>query len=118
MEKIPEEDLKLLKEIKSDPDLIKKVKRQLLLDKEQKQYTRKLLIKTNNMKIKFKRRELEFKRMQIKEKKCLEKHEDFLDGKRPLFMIESDIDKINFDINEYILQIKNLEEEFKKDEEN
>ena len=114
--KVSEEDFKIIQELKKDPKLIQKVNRQIELTKEQKQYERKNLMKYNNILIRIKRRELEFKRNQLKDKKCVEKHADFVSGVKPLFMLESDLEQIQYDIDGIVLQVNNLNEEFQKEE--
>ncbi|KKL25566.1 hypothetical protein LCGC14_2404020 [marine sediment metagenome] len=72
-------------------------------------------IEINKMQIKIKEREIAYKKAQLEKKESLEKHDDFVDGKKPLFMLESDIEKIQFDL----LQIEEIneatQEEYDKD---
>ena len=84
-------------------------------DFEDKQRGRLQTIKVNKRNIKAKDREIIYKRNQLKEKKSVEKHEAFLDGKKPLFMLESDIDRINEEI-EQLKEINDFaQEEYDKD---
>ncbi len=85
------------------------------MSKEDKQRTRLESIKINNMKIKQKEREVEYKQVQLKNKEPLEKHDGFIDGKKPLFMLESDIDLIQYDINQLKESNKVIKEEYDKD---
>ncbi len=85
------------------------------ISKEDKQRTRLESIKINNMKLKQKEREVKYKRRQLEKNEPLEKHEDFIDGKKPLFMLESDIDLIQYDINQLKESNKVIQEEYNKD---
>ncbi len=99
--KVNEEDYKLIQRMKS-------------LSDEDKQRNRLFGIKRYKIQIKQQERAIEYKRKQIKEKNSLEKHADFLDGKKPLFMLESDIEQLQFDIDNLKVVLKSAEEEYEK----
>lgn len=80
------------------------------IGKEQAEENKKLSIERNEIKIKTWTRERDNKETQIKNKEYLEKHEAFLDGKKPEFILLNEVDIIN-------QQIKEAEEATKKIEE-
>ena len=99
---VNEEDYKLLQRLKT-------------ISKENKQRLRLLSIKTNKTKIKQKQREIDFKQKQLKEEKCVEKHESFVDGVKPLFMLKSDIENIEAEIEQFEEESKYAQEEYDKE---
>ncbi len=78
------------------------------------QYQRLKNIEQYELQKKFKNREIDFKKEQIKKGESLEKHESFVDGKKPLFMLESDIERIYFEIGSLDDMIKGAREEYEK----
>jgi len=86
------------------------------LSEDDLQYQRLKSIKQYEIEIKIRQREIEYKKVQLEKKESLEKHEAFLDGRKPLFMLESEIDKINFDIQGFEDMIKGAREEYEKTE--
>lgn len=99
---VSKEDFALLQTIKA-------------ISKETKQRVRLQTIKINELKIKAIKREIVFKKAQLKKKESLEKHEAFIDGKKPLFMLKSDIEKIEFEINDLEEVNKSTQEEYDND---
>lgn len=100
--KVDEKDYKLIQRLKA-------------IRTEDKQYNRLRSISLNELKIKGLEREEEFKRKQLKEGKCVEKHEGFIDGVRPLFMLNTDIERIEYDIKNLKEVIKATKEEYDKE---
>ena len=84
------------------------------LSEEDKQYQRLKNIEQYEIQAKIKQREIDYKKAQIKNGESLEKHESFVDGKKPMFMLESDIDKLEFEINGLRDVIKSSREEYEK----
>ena len=85
------------------------------IEKENLQYSRLRTIEQHSLQIRMKNREIDFKKKQQKDGESLEKHEAFLDGKKPLFMLESDIERIKFDIESLIDVIKGATKQYIKD---
>ena len=85
--------------------------------KEQLQYDRKQSLLVNQLRIKQKEREQEFRWKQIQSTEPLEKSDVMLDGKKPIFMVHNDYDQVNLELENLKMNIKLLEEEIKKDEE-
>jgi len=111
--KVDEQDFLFIQKIKNlkgkgftDEDILQ-LDRNKEISQENMQKARLQTIKLNNLNIKIKQREIEYKRSQLKKRTSLEKHIDFLDEKKPLFMLENDIDKLNLEI-EQINEIKDL----------
>ena len=88
--KVDEADYKLLQIIKN-------------VNEEDKQRNRLISIETNTRRAKHIQRAIDYKNNQLKEGESLEKHEHTLDGKKPLYIIENEIE-------ESLAQIKQLEE--------
>lgn len=84
------------------------------LSKEDMQYQRLKSIEQYEIEIKIRKREIDYKKEQLEKKESLEKHEAFVDGKKPLFMLESEIDKIVFEIVGFDDMIKGAREEYEK----
>ena len=93
----------------------KLIQRLKLFSKEDKQRTRLLSIKKNKRQIKQKQREVEFKKEQIKNKEVLEKHVDFVDGKKPMWYLQNDIEDIEAQIEELEEQSKYAQKEYDKE---
>ena len=72
---------------------IKDLKRLRDIKHEDKQRNRLETIEQNNRKIKYAEREIEHRQSQIDKRISLEKHENYIDGKKPLFVLQSDIDE-------------------------
>lgn len=85
------------------------------IDQEDKQRARLRAIKQDELHIKIKEREIKYKQEQLANKTPLEKNEEFLDGKKPLFMLESDIDQIEFQIEDMRSRIKTTKEAYEED---
>jgi len=100
--KVSEEDYKLVQRLKT-------------IHKEDKQYNRLRSIEFNGLMIKRKEREIVFKQNQLQDGISLEKKEEFVDGKKPLFMLESDIESIEHDIKGLRDITKAAQEEYDKD---
>ena len=88
------------------------------ISKEVKQKERLIQTEQYEIQIKIKQREIDFKKRELEKSESLEKHEAFTDGKKPLFMLESDIDKLEFEIKGYKELSKLAKEEYAKEEKN
>ena len=97
--KINEEDFAKLQQIK-------------LIETENLQYQRLRTIEHQAILIRNRQRAIDYKRNQIKEGNCKEKHEAFIDGIKPVFMLESDIEQINFEISGFIDVIQGAAKEY------
>ena len=122
--KINDEDYKLLLQIRNlkekgiTEEEILQLDRNKELSKENKQRTRLESIRVNKMQINHKEREIKYKQKQLDNKECLEKHDDFFDGKKPLFFLESDIERIKYDIWALNESNKLIQEEYDQEEKN
>jgi len=115
--KINEQEFKLVQQIRNlkekgftDEDILQ-LDRNKEISKENMQKMRLETIKMQEMAIIQKEREINYKREQLDNKEPLEKHDDFFDGKKPLFMLESDIEKIQYEIRGIKESIKAIEKE-------
>ena len=101
--KVNEEDYKLLQRIKA-------------VTLEDKQNLRLENIEINKRKINQFKRLIKHKEDQIYKKESLEKHEGYLDDKKPLFMLQNEIEEIQAQINQLERANKNSKEEYDKAE--
>lgn len=92
----------------------KQIQHQKEINIENLQKDREIGIKTNKMRIIQMTRELEYRKDQIKKEVSLEKHEDFVDGKKPLFFIQNEIDNAQMNLERLTESTKELEEEYEK----
>ena len=100
--KISEQDFAKLQQVKA-------------IEKEDLQHGRLRTIEQHSIQIRMKNREIDFKKKQKKDGESVEKHDAFIDGKKPLFMLDSDIERINFDIDSYIEVIKGASTQYLSD---
>jgi hypothetical protein len=82
--------------------------------KEQIKRAREKQIKHLHTKILQSEREIAFKKEELKGG-IKEKHPDFLDGKKPKFFIENDIDELELAISDYKQQIVDLKKAAEED---
>ena len=115
---VTKEEYKLVKQLRNlkekgitDND-IHQLDRNKEINKENMKKMRLETIKLNKSQIKRKEREMEYKKAQLEKKESLEKHDAFVEGKKPLFMLESDIDQINIDIAQIREVNKAAQEEY------
>lgn len=92
-----------------------KSKEELELERLQRKYQRIKEINIARMKIKQFQRDIEFKQKQIENGKSLEKHDGYLDGAKPIFYLQNEIDQLMFHLQENKSRIRNLKKEQKKD---
>jgi len=83
--------------------------------KVQLKYAREKELRTQEVRIVQREREIEYKQSQIDSGKSLEKHDNFLDGIKPLFMLKNDLEDINADVAQMKEQIKQIKEVIKND---
>lgn len=101
--KLTEEDFDFLLTLKDSNFTIKDIKelkRLQEIKKEDKQRNRLYTINNNKRKITFLERDIKHKQGQISCGVCSEKHENYLEDKKPLFMLDNDIDEINAQIEQ------------------
>ena len=120
--KVNEQEFKLVQQIRNlkekgftDDDILQ-LDRNKEIGKENMQKMRLDTIEMQEMRIKQQQREVKYKQEQLDKKESLEKHDDFFDGKKPLFMLESDIEKIEYEIKQSKEGIKSIKEEYEQDE--
>ena len=120
--KVNEQEYQLIQQIRNlkekgftDEDILQ-LDRNKEISKENMQKMRLETIKMQEMAIRQKEREIKYKKDQLYKKESLEKHDDFFDGKKPLFMLESDIEKIEYEIRGIKESIKTIQEESDKEE--
>ena len=101
--KVNEEDYKLLHRVKATSP-------------EQKKKDREETIKLNTRRVKHFNRVKDHKQKQVNENKSLEKHEAYIDGKKPIFMVHNEVEEIQAQIEQLEEQIKLIQEELKKEE--
>ena len=87
------------------------------ISKEDKQRQRLILMEANLRKVAQTNREIDYKQKQFDSKEVTEKHDSFVDGKKPLFYLQNDIEDLKAIIKELEFNYKRLEEEYKKDSE-
>ena len=92
------------------------IKRLNSIKKVDKQHFRTQEIKRNEMLVRAKTSEIRFKQDQLTKKESLETHDSFTDGKKPLFMLQAEIEQIKFEIDGTKEIIKHLKEEYEKTE--
>ena len=119
--KVNESEFKLIQQIRNlkekgitDEDILQ-LDRNKAINKENMQKMRIETIEMQELRIKQQKREIKYKRDQLDKEEPLEKHDDFFDGKKPLFMLESDIEKIEHEIKQGQEGIKALKEEYDRD---
>ena len=120
--KVDEAEFKLVQQIRNlkekgftDDDILQ-LDRNKEISKETMQKTRFETIILTTRRIKQVKRDIEYKRMQIKEKKSLEKDDRYVDGKKPFFMLQNDIEETEANIEQMEESIKTIQEEYDKDE--
>ena len=120
--KVKEAEFKLVQQIRNlkekgftDDDILQ-LDRNKEISKETMQKTRFETIILTTRRIKQVKRDIEYKRMQIKEKKSLEKDDRYVDGKKPFFMLQNDIEETEAQIEQMEESIKTIQEEYDKDE--
>ena len=91
------------------------LQRMKTLSAEDKQRLRLKNIESNKRIIKQRSREINFKKEQIKKKELLEKHDGYLDGKKPFWCLENEIDELEIQIEGLEEQIKGAKEEYDKE---
>ncbi len=79
---------------KVDENEYKEIMRLREIKKEDKQRNRLYTIESNKRRITYGEREIKHKQEQIDKGKSLEKHANYFDGKKPLFMVQNDIEEI------------------------
>ena len=104
--KVDEAEFKLVQQIRNlkekgftDDDILQ-LDRNKEISKETMQKTRFETIILTTRRIKQVKRDIEYKRMQIKEKKSLEKDDRYVDGKKPFFMLENEIEELQGQIDQ------------------
>lgn len=120
--KVNEQEFKLVQQIRNlkekgftDEDILQ-LDRSKEINKESMQKTRLETIKVNTRRIKQVRRDIEYKQLQIKKGESLEKDDRYVDGKKPLFILENDIEETEANIEQIEEQNKIIQEEHDKDE--
>lgn len=110
-------DEKRMKVSADEYKLLQKAKmRESEVFKDQLRRERESGIKALELRIKIRKRELASKRVQIESKNVIEKHPEFEDGKKPVYLLENEADEILMEIEGFQQQIKDIKEEMKKDE--
>ena len=104
------------KSFKVGEEEYKQILRLRQISKEDKQRGRLESIKSNKRRITYAEREIEHRQDQIKTGISLEKHENYFDGKKPLFVLQSDIDETTNQIEQMKEIIKAAQEEYDKDD--
>ena len=100
--KVNEEEYKLLLRLRD-------------IKKEEMQKNRLDTIKMNTRRIGHYERVIEDKQNQVNKKDSQEKHENYLDGKKPLFMLQNEIEELEANIEQLKEINKNNQEEYDKD---
>lgn len=88
-------DRKTFKVSKEDYMMLSRIKS---ISKESKQYERLRTIKQYEMRIEGMKREILYKKGQISSGESNEKVEVYLDGKKPLWYLQNDVDQLEFEI--------------------
>lgn len=117
--KISEEDfalLSVLKEKNINIEELKELDRLREIKLEDKQHARLETIKINNRRIKAFERLVKYKKDQIKSNVSLEKHEQSFDEKKPIFMLENEIEESEAQIEQFKELNKLTQEEYDKDD--
>lgn len=83
--------------------------------KEQIQKQREDELIMQELKITHLRREIKFKQEQLGSGKLLEVHENYIDGKKPKFFIENEIEILDNNISKHRDTIEKIKEEIEKD---
>ena len=122
--KVNEQEFKLVQQIRNlkekgltDEDILQ-LDRNKEISKENMQKTRLDTIKITIRRIKQVKRDIEYKRMQIKENKSLEKDDRYVDGKKPFFILENDIEETEANIRQMEESIELIQGEYDRDEKN
>jgi len=122
--KVNESEFKLVQQIRNlkekgftDEDIVQ-LDRSKEIKKEQMQKMRLETIKVHEMQIIHKGREVKYKQDQLDKRECLEKHDDFVDGKKPLFMLESEIEITKGNITQLKEAVTAIQEEIDRDKKN
>jgi len=99
--KVSEEDWKALQRAKlSESETFKK---QLRKNRERE-------LKVQQMRVGQIKREIDFKKKQLADGKSVEKHEAYVDGAKPLFHIENDVEQLSLDLENAEDNIKLIKE--------
>ena len=81
------------------------------LHKEQLAYNMEMGIKLNEMRIQQLKRQIDFKETEISSKTVRETHADYKDNLKPEFMIQNEIESIEFEIMKLVDSTKKIKEE-------
>ena len=119
--KVSEKEYKLVQQIRNlkekgftDEDILQ-LDRSKEISKENIQKTRLETIKVNTRRIIQVKRDVEYKRMQLRKEESLEKDDRYVDGKKPLFILENDIEETEANIKQIEEINKITQEEYDKD---
>ena len=97
------------KSFKVSEEEYKKLQRMKAIDAENTQKNREITIRKNNLSIKQYERMISDKNTQINQKNYTEATESFVDGKKPAFMLQNEIDELN----ESIIALKEVNDAIK-----
>ncbi len=100
------------KSFKVDEEEYKEILRLRTIKKEDKQRNRLETIKMGERRIRYAEREIEHKQEQIDKGTSLEKHENYFDGKKPIFMLINDIEETKVQIEQLKEQNKYAQKEY------
>lgn len=120
--KVSEQEYKLVQQIRNlkekgftDDDILQ-LDRSKEINKENMQKSRSDSIKLNKGRITHNNRAIKHKQSQIDKKESLEKEEAYLDNKKPLFMLENEIEVLTIQNEQFEESNKALQEGYDKDE--
>ena len=103
------------KSFKVNEDEYKEILRLRAIKKEDKQRNRLETIKMGERRIRYAEREILHKEAQIDKGESLEKHENYFDGKKPIFMLINDIEETKVQITQLKEVNKFAQEEYDKE---
>ena len=98
-----------------NPKNVQVVEDQPKMSKEELLEKRQQEIKICEMKINQLNRELAFKQEEVNNGVSLEKQDDFIDGKKPIYFIQNEMDQIKFHIEQNETRIKKMKEMMEED---
>ncbi len=119
--KVSEEEYKFMQKVRNlkekgftDEDILQ-LDRSKELSKENMQKQRLSDIEMNKLRLTQFKRAIEFKEKEVKTGNSLEKHEEYVDNVKPIFVIKNDIDIIHNQIKQTEKVIKAQQEEYDKE---
>lgn len=115
MKRFNKDDFNLLNTLKDNKFTLADVKaleRTREISEENKQLERSQIIKNSKMTIEHKQREIKYKQDQVDKKESLEKEDKCIDGKKPIFMLENEIERSEAEIEQIKEVIKATQSEY------